>query len=216
MEGEDAMRTDKFHRFRKEFSSLSYSFENSPLCLKTTDTGPGPFYIPDAPERIDITAGEEGVGLLIGLKIVDAEKCEKIRGAKVEIWQANAWGRYSGFPSGAFRSEPTSPERWLRGVQESDNLGFVEFKTIYPGKYGNRTNHIHLKISHLSKTLFTQIFFPQPLNDLIATIPPYDRNPTGITNFNDPIIREFSGCPGCWPKVGSFGERYIATLTIGI
>lgn len=205
-------------RFRKqtEFSTLSYSFENSPLCLATTETGPGPYYLPDCPYRIDVTEGEEGLGLFIGLKIVNAKNCEKIHRARVEIWQANAQGRYSGFPLGSFPDEPSTTERWLRGWQESDNLGFLEFKTIYPGKYGNRTNHIHLRVSYQNQILNTQIFFPQNVNDFVATLPPYNQNPGGVTNYEDPVIQGFNGCRGCWPKLSNFGERYIATLTIGL
>lgn len=217
------MKKDKFQKlFREEgFSNLSYSFEDSPDCLLTTETGPGPFFIPDCPYRIDITEGQKGVGLFIGLKIVNAADCKKIHRAKVEIWQANAKGKYSGFSYGDdilnFPEKPDNPERWLRGWQETDSLGFVEFETIYPGRYRNRTNHIHFRISYQNKTLlYTQIFFPQNLNDLIATIPPYNQNQKSISNYNDPIIHEYKGCPGCWPKVSSFGNRYIATLTIGV
>lgn len=113
-------------RFRKqtEFSTLSYSFENSPLCLATTETGPGPYYLPDCPYRIDVTEGEEGLGLFIGLKIVNAKNCEKIHRARVEIWQANAQGRYSGFPLGSFPMNPQQPKDGSGAGRKATIWGF--------------------------------------------------------------------------------------------
>jgi protocatechuate 3,4-dioxygenase beta subunit len=35
---------------------------------------------------------------------------------------------------------------FLRGVQITDAQGTVEFKTIYPGHYPGRVNHIHMKV----------------------------------------------------------------------
>ncbi|HHX80676.1 MAG TPA: protocatechuate dioxygenase [Acholeplasmataceae bacterium] len=220
------MKTNVFYKppnkFRfEEFNTLSYSFEDSPNCLLTTETGPGPFFIPESIYRIDITEGQTGIGLFIGLKIVNASNCSNLHRAKVEIWQANAEGEYSGFSlleeGETPPLKPTNQERWLRGWQESDHLGFVEFKTIYPGKYLNRTNHIHLRISYQDQVLLTtQVFFPQNINDFVSTISPYDQNPRFVTNYNDPVIQRYNGCRGCWPKVSGFGTRYIATLTIGV
>ncbi|MDD4000298.1 MAG: hypothetical protein PHX62_05335 [Bacilli bacterium] len=192
-----------------EFNTLSFSFENSPNCLFSTETSLGEYYYPSSLERVDIKEKETGVGLFLGLKIVNGEDCSSLHGAKVEIWQANAFGRYSEFKQ--------NNENYLRGFQISDELGFVEFETIYPGKTHNRTNHLHLKISYLGQeSLITQLFLPQNVNDYIATIEPYKQIQSTTSNFNDPVLLEHLGCPGCWLKISSFGNRFIGTLTIGI
>ena len=36
---------------------------------------------------------------------------------------------------------------WLRGVQQTDEDGMVEFETIVPGWYAGRTPHIHIRVS---------------------------------------------------------------------
>jgi protocatechuate 3,4-dioxygenase beta subunit len=36
--------------------------------------------------------------------------------------------------------------RFLRGIQGTDKLGRVEFRTLYPGWYSGRAIHIHLKV----------------------------------------------------------------------
>ncbi len=216
------MIKDKFHKYFKdfrqeEFNTLSYSFEDSPNCLLTTKTELGPYYIENTPDRINIKEDQKGIGLFLGLKIVNMKDCTNIHKARVELWQANAEGEYSGFDLGKVTETPTNSKRWLRGYQESDYLGFVEFETIYPGKYRNRTNHLHLKISYQGQEkLITQLFFPQNINDYISTLSPYNLNPALVTNYNDPVIRSNQGCKGCWPKVSPFGSRYIATLTIGL
>ena len=35
---------------------------------------------------------------------------------------------------------------WLRGVQQTDEDGLVEFETIIPGWYAGRTPHVHLRV----------------------------------------------------------------------
>lgn len=40
----------------------------------------------------------------------------------------------------------TDDYTWLRGVQQTDEDGMVEFDTIVPGWYSGRTAHIHVKV----------------------------------------------------------------------
>lgn len=35
---------------------------------------------------------------------------------------------------------------FLRGFQETDQDGTVQFKTLYPGHYTGRTQHIHIAV----------------------------------------------------------------------
>lgn len=44
-------------------------------------------------------------------------------------------------------SVTTDDLTWLRGVQQTDEDGMVEFETIVPGWYAGRTPHIHIRVS---------------------------------------------------------------------
>ena len=84
--------------------------------------------------------------------------------AKVEIWQANTWGRYSHVrdPNRA----PLDPNFQGWGIVQSDQNGFFRFKTIYPGFYPagpgwQRPPHIHFKVYKPGyRRLTTQMYFP--------------------------------------------------------
>ena len=45
------------------------------------------------------------------------------------------------------QSATTDSLTWLRGVQQTDEDGMVEFETVVPGWYAGRTAHIHVKVS---------------------------------------------------------------------
>ena len=53
-----------------------------------------------------------------------------------------------GGPGGGTPPKPHTTDDlvFLRGVQITDARGTVEFKTIYPGHYPGRVNHIHMKV----------------------------------------------------------------------
>jgi protocatechuate 3,4-dioxygenase beta subunit len=160
---------------------------------------------------------------LVGLKVAQVKRCKAIPSAAVDIWHCNAFGVYSGFEGAAVRDgfeqssyiEPTNDGIFLRGRQYTDINGMVEFDTIYPGWYQFRTVHIHIKIFIGSKeVLTTQLFFPQELNCLIQSLPPYNVRPLSpYTNENDVILRQ-PGIQGVWPKISRLDRMYRAILTI--
>jgi len=88
-----------------------------------------------------------------------------------------------GGPNGP-RSRQTDATRFLRGVQITDERGFVEFATLYPGWYSGRAIHIHLKVhiggaaeenkysaGHVAHT--GQLFFPEDITERVARLEPY-------------------------------------------
>src|SRR6185312_15116723 len=98
----------------------------------------------------------------------------------VEIWHCDASGRYSGFPPPEAASNGTgSPEylkdrTFLRGRQDDDGYGRVEFRTIYPSWYPGRTVHIHVIARALGRVFTSQLYFDDPLSDSILARPPYN------------------------------------------
>jgi protocatechuate 3,4-dioxygenase beta subunit len=98
---------------------------------------------------------------------------EPVRGARVEIWQANTHGRYA-HPSDV-NPAPLDPNFQGYGVQITDSEGRYRFKTIKPGAYpinpvnpsNIRPPHIHFDVMGKKDRLVTQMYFPdEQLNEL--------------------------------------------------
>jgi len=132
----------------------------------------GPVFGEDvlAPSDNDLTRQHEGEPLgeriLVHGRVVD-EDGRPLRGALVEVWQANAAGRY--------RHEvdrhpaPLDPNFSGAGRCLTDDEGRYSFTTIKPGAYpwGNHPNawrpaHIHFSLfgRAFEQRLVTQMYFP--------------------------------------------------------
>jgi len=105
-----------------------------------------------------------------------------VRGALIEIWQANAAGRYRHKVD--TYDAPLDPNFTGEGKTISDDGGRYCFKTIKPGPYpwGNhhnawRPSHIHFSLfgAGILSRLVTQMYFPgdplQPLDPIMNSIP---------------------------------------------
>ncbi len=99
-------------------------------------------------------------------------KGEPVRGAKIEIWQANTHGRYA-HPTD-INPAPLDPNFQGYGEQITDAEGRYRFKTIKPGAYpinpvnpsNIRPPHIHFDVLGTKDRLVTQMYFPdEPLNE---------------------------------------------------
>ena len=95
---------------------------------------------------------------------------DPIKGARVELWQANTHGRYT-HPSDK-NPAPLDPNFEGFAVQNSDAEGRYRFKTIKPGAYPTNTPnwvrppHLHFEVTGKVNRLVTQMYFPgEALND---------------------------------------------------
>ena len=138
-------------------------------CLLTPQSIEGPFYLDPRLVRPDLTEGRPGVPLRLDLRIVEAGACTPLRGARVDVWHADAQGLYSGYDGqGDRRRISTVGQTFLRGTQVSDGLGAVAFQTLYPGWYPGRATHVHFKVFVDSRTLVTgQMYFPDEINEAV-------------------------------------------------
>jgi protocatechuate 3,4-dioxygenase beta subunit len=84
----------------------------------------------------------EGVPTTVRLRILDLEGDEAapLAGAAVYLWHCDREGRYSLY------SEGVTEENYLRGVQEADDDGRLEFTTIFPATYSGRWPHMHFEV----------------------------------------------------------------------
>lgn len=117
--------------------------------------------------RADAALGEV---IVIQGHVVDTDG-HPIEGATVDIWQANAAGKYN-HPHDD-NEAPIDPNFQGWAIVQSGVKGGFRFKTIIPGAYPAsakwlRPPHIHFKVSKLSYVeIITQMYFPQhELNDV--------------------------------------------------
>lgn len=89
------------------------------------------------------------------------QRGEPLREARVELWQANAAGRYS-HPSDP-NPAPLDTNFQGYGEQVTDREGRFRFTTIKPGPYpfdgGTRAPHLHFQVTGRAETRVTQMFF---------------------------------------------------------
>lgn len=144
-----------------------------PLALGVTDlTGPvfGESYISELDNDLTQNARRNGEPLgeriIVTGRLLD-ERGEPIRGALLEVWQANAAGRY--IHKNDQHDAPLDPNFSGCGRVLTDQEGRYEFTSIRPGAYpwGNHTNawrppHIHFSVfgRNFHQRLVTQMYFP--------------------------------------------------------
>jgi protocatechuate 3,4-dioxygenase beta subunit len=112
----------------------------------------GPFYPrdfpPDGDNDLVAVRGQAGLAqgeiLLLAGTVVDTAG-RPVAGARVEIWQCNALGRYH--HPGDRSSAPIDPafQGWGEFVTGAD--GAYRFRTIKPVPYPGRTPHIHFRVT---------------------------------------------------------------------
>jgi protocatechuate 3,4-dioxygenase beta subunit len=132
-------------------------------------TGPRP-RITVAPEEADLTrcAGGAAMGerIIVAGRVLDEDN-RAIAHALIEIWQANAAGRYR--HENDRHDAPLDPHFSGVGRVLTDANGAYRFMTIKPGAYpwGNHHNawrpqHIHLSVfgPAFATRLVTQMYFP--------------------------------------------------------
>jgi len=132
---------------------------------RTPFAAEGPFYPPTSMRVSDGDndlvkiqgTGADAKGEVIWLKgrVLDREGAP-VAGARVEIWQTDANGRYQHTLDP--RSPGFDPSFQGFGSAETGADGSYRFRTIKPVAYPGRTPHIHVKVHHAGGTLTTQLY----------------------------------------------------------
>ena len=128
----------------------------------------GPFYpLKPFDQNADLTrvsgrpGRAEGQVLTVMGRVLNL-KGEPVRNAKVEIWQANAHGRYT-HPNDT-NPAPLDPNFEGSAILTADYDGQYRFKTIKPAAYPVGPNrmrpaHIHFQVSGQQNRFVTQMYF---------------------------------------------------------
>lgn len=154
--------------------------------LPTSAQDMGPFYpiIRPADSDADLTRVKGRAGTAAGQpirvtgRIVDLHG-NPVRGARIDLWQANAVGRYD-HPGDRANSAALDPYFQGFGRLVADRQGEFRFRSIKPAAYdtpiGRRTPHIHFSIDGSNERLITQMYFPgEDLNERDALLKAADR-----------------------------------------
>lgn len=154
------------------------------------------------PEFVDVKACDltrQGSGEALGARIIVSgrvmdEDGRPVRNTLVEIWQANAAGRY--LHANDQHNAPLDPNFTGEGHARTDDEGRYRFVTIRPGEYpwGNHHNawrpaHIHFSLfgPAFATRLVTQMYFPG--DPLLACDPVF--NCTADEAARQRLISEF-------------------------
>lgn len=187
------------------------------VCREWAEQDLGPYYLEQAPKRRDVSEDRAGVALGLGLALADNGGAP-LDEASVEIWHCDAHGRYSGFPPPEPTSNGGSPEyladrTFLRGTQDTDRLGRVEFRTIYPGWYPGRTVHIHVIARAFGRLFTSQLYFEDKLSDSVLSCPPYSDRPGRDTTNTTDVILPTGGDPAVL-QIVAVGDGYLGAARL--
>jgi protocatechuate 3,4-dioxygenase beta subunit len=168
--------------------------------------------------RSDITESvQTGVPFTLTLTLVNVnDSCTPLSGIEVYIWHCNKDGEYSGYSS--TENGNHTGETWLRGVQSTDSDGNVTFTTIYPGWYGGRITHIHLR-AYMGNNLevTTQLAFPEAITTAVYNTSLYTngQNTSVASNAADHVFSDGTTYQ-LLTLTGNTTNGYVGTLEIGI
>ncbi|MBW8751361.1 MAG: 3,4-dioxygenase subunit beta [Propionibacteriales bacterium] len=164
----------------------------------------------------------EGVPLTVRLKVYDltGSEVQALSGAAVYVWHCNRAGEYSMY------SADVADENYLRGVQETDSSGLVEFTTIFPAAYDGRWPHIHFEVypsvddatSASNKLRTSQLALPEDICKQVYEADGYDASVGNLERVSLSTDMVFSdGYSLQMPTVtGSNDDGWVATLNVPV
>jgi protocatechuate 3,4-dioxygenase beta subunit len=165
--------------------------------------------------RSDITEDRDGVPLELTITLLDlGSGCAPLTGARVDLWQCDKDGVYSGFrqPGGN-----TVDETFLRGIQMSDDSGIVRFTTIYPGWYRGRATHIHFQVYVDGTVVATsQLAFPDDVTREVYDSALYADNGQNTTNTDSDMVFRDGVDQQLLSLTGNVADGYKGNITVGI
>ena len=190
-------------------SSVKRARAQSPIYVPATLselTGPGPVFCELTAEDADLTTNAGTGSAAIGQRSIVTGRVLDEDGAPlpntlVEVWQADATGRYA-HPKETEFPAPRDPNFIGRGACKTDRDGVYRFTTIKPGPYpwGNHPNawrpaHIHFSVLGpcLVARLVTQMYFPDDpllgLDPIFQSVPEHAR-PRLVSAYDHSVTQQ--------------------------
>lgn len=170
----------------------------------------------------DASGVAEGVPVTVRLKVydLDGEDVAAMAGAAVYLWHCDREGNYSMY------SEAVADENYLRGVQETDAQGRVEFTTIFPACYAGRWPHMHFEVyqslqdatSYTNKLRTSQLALPQDVCEDVYATDGYEQsvdNLAGVSLDSDGIFSDGYSLQMA-TVTGSVTDGYSVSLNIPV
>ncbi len=200
-----------------------------PNCVVRPAQTEGPYFVDGTLDRRDIRSdpatGVAKTGVPLGVEFrvsqVAASGCTPLAGARVELWQCDALGVYSGARdmNGLF---DTRNEKFLRGHQITDAAGVARFSSVYPGWYEGRAVHLHFSVRAKNAAgrdvLFTsQLYFDDTVTAQVLQRAPYAQKGTAnwVRNSRDGIFNR-SGGEQLMLALRPQGEGYAGIFELGM
>ncbi|RYB91126.1 3,4-dioxygenase subunit beta [Nocardioides oleivorans] len=164
----------------------------------------------------------EGVPLTLRFKLYDltGDEVEVLSGAAIYAWHCDRDGSYSMYDGDA------ADQNYLRGVQETDEDGWVEFTSIFPACYSGRWPHVHFEVyesldaatSVSNKLRTSQLAFPEDVCNEVYATEGYESSVTNLAQVSldsDGIFSDGYSLQMATVK-GSNSEGWTATLNVPI
>jgi protocatechuate 3,4-dioxygenase beta subunit len=170
----------------------------------TVTEASGPAFSPSQfPSVIDLAKvnGHEAMGerIIVRGRVTD-EAGRAVPHTMIELWQANAAGRYN--HARDQHDAPLDPHFAGEGRVFTDAEGWYEFVTIKPGAYPWRNHHNAWRPNHIHYSLFgpafatrliTQMYFPGdpllPLDPIFNTVPDAQARDRLVAKFDLDITK---------------------------
>ena len=172
----------------------------------------------------DATGTVDGIPLTVKLTVVDVSSAKDagaaVAGAAIYVWHCSREGNYSLYGQGV------EDENWLRGVQETDSKGQVEFTTIFPGCYSGRWPHIHFEVypsltdatKAQKRQRTSQLAFPAGVCNAVYATDGYEssvKNFAGMSLDTDNVFSDGHSLQSA-TLTGSVTKGYTATLRVPV
>jgi len=193
-------------------------------CVVRPEQTEGPYFVDGRLDRSDIRSDPAGgstkpgspLALTFVVSALTRDACAPLPGARVDLWQCDAEGVYSGVDDPSF---DTRGALFLRGAQKTDSRGRAGFVTLYPGAYPGRAVHVHFKVRAKNAAgreleFTSQLYFDDALTDRVHSLAPYTRR-RRTPNSGDGIFVRDGGSRLLLP-VSTQRDGYAGTFELAL
>jgi protocatechuate 3,4-dioxygenase beta subunit len=126
-------------------------------CRRTPGNAPDPYYLSGQPQQADLCIRSGNPGLIVTGRVSAFPECRPVAGAQIEVWHADARGRYTRMD----KIVDDDAACLLRGRVRTDDEGRYAFRTLVPGAHWHWPPRIHYRVSAPGyRTLATQMYLP--------------------------------------------------------